>query len=784
MSGLAALAPALDSPAELFDYAAHLSGPSSRASPDVINYPPAFAQPSQLQYNMPPATTSLTSYQAPAELAIDMFSQHPSLTSSQMSSHLVHPASSTPALHSSTSAQSLSDSSASTPTPPSGGFAMTPSTAAEPSWPAVTSGLTPLFAAFPNSAQLAAPARPGPVRTVCDGSTKPMPVKRASLGSMPVASPLPMTPYSPAFPYSRTHPPPKRVYHPSPATAPSLNVDLTKLPPTAPAVVKSHHAKARGASVDKESLAKPARFKPTTEQLDVLIAAYEENKNPDTSTRERLSKQLDIRPKTLQIWFQNRRSKAREKERKSLGLMHRSLPSPDELLGMVRGGTRGMDIDALRNMMHDNDPNLVPVPVSVVAISSWTRILTPGHGLVEPDLGMSLHFNPPQIRIYVTHANDTFRLTIPVDRRAIAGVHAAGNVRSAMDSLGIRFTLASGVVQFHRWTHGDWDCHSDFTSGACTEGGDVEVTGDRDVMTPACMRIQSLLAQTFPTPASAASFAFHGGPSPYQPVYAHPVQGALGLTTGGMHLLPFSVGMAPTGPPPATAASLPTSLPVALGHGRQRSLSQPTLPAPTVFASTGNTAPSVDVATSGGGVQSVQHDWYGQTAWPSALPHGNADDSPGSTAGLGTTDHPASAAFVPPPALGAGHGSMAALPPDLSMPPAYKPFVPAFTPALPLGARAGRPAREGTSSTDLDDFDFSGLGSGMSSSSSGSQDDAGDSTAVESSASLSEGFSEPWAMAAAAASASAPLGRAGSATSSPGELDMVAGAAAAGGAVL
>ena len=69
--------------------------------------------------------------------------------------------------------------------------------------------------------------------------------------------------------------------------------------------------------------AKPARFKPTKEQLAILIASYNENKwvvlgssyrakltfrNPDAHTRDRLVKQLGggVKAKTLQIWFQNR----------------------------------------------------------------------------------------------------------------------------------------------------------------------------------------------------------------------------------------------------------------------------------------------------------------------------------------------------------------------------------------------------------------------------------------------------------------------------------------------
>jgi len=79
----------------------------------------------------------------------------------------------------------------------------------------------------------------------------------------------------------------------------------------------------RGLGIPSLADMKPPRFKPTKEQLAILIAAYNENKsvvqaemcldgadvrNPDPHARDRLVKQLGggVKPKTLQIWFQNR----------------------------------------------------------------------------------------------------------------------------------------------------------------------------------------------------------------------------------------------------------------------------------------------------------------------------------------------------------------------------------------------------------------------------------------------------------------------------------------------
>ncbi|ORX34834.1 hypothetical protein BD324DRAFT_137053 [Kockovaella imperatae] len=82
--------------------------------------------------------------------------------------------------------------------------------------------------------------------------------------------------------------------------------------------------------------------------------------NPDAHTREALARQLgpDVKPKTLQIWFQNRRSKSRAKEReanlpKRLDVRDRSTPPTRNVSATAT--KRCVNSEALKALAHDDD---------------------------------------------------------------------------------------------------------------------------------------------------------------------------------------------------------------------------------------------------------------------------------------------------------------------------------------------------------------------------------------------------------------------------------------------
>lgn len=53
----------------------------------------------------------------------------------------------------------------------------------------------------------------------------------------------------------------------------------------------------------------------TNSHLKLLEDCFAETKHPDTNCREKLARQLGLPPKTVQIWFQNRRAKERRSEK-------------------------------------------------------------------------------------------------------------------------------------------------------------------------------------------------------------------------------------------------------------------------------------------------------------------------------------------------------------------------------------------------------------------------------------------------------------------------------------
>ncbi|KAL0077244.1 Homeodomain-like DNA binding domain-containing transcription factor, partial [Phycomyces blakesleeanus] len=61
---------------------------------------------------------------------------------------------------------------------------------------------------------------------------------------------------------------------------------------------------------------KPKRRRANAKQLEVLNRVFERTSFPTTQVRNELGQQLGMSPRTVQIWFQNRRQAIRMQEKK------------------------------------------------------------------------------------------------------------------------------------------------------------------------------------------------------------------------------------------------------------------------------------------------------------------------------------------------------------------------------------------------------------------------------------------------------------------------------------
>ncbi|EIE91606.1 hypothetical protein RO3G_16317 [Rhizopus delemar RA 99-880] len=71
-------------------------------------------------------------------------------------------------------------------------------------------------------------------------------------------------------------------------------------------------------SEEEERRVKAKRKRANSEQLEVLNRVFDRTFFPSTQVRAELGRQLGMSPRTVQIWFQNRRQAMRTKERQRL----------------------------------------------------------------------------------------------------------------------------------------------------------------------------------------------------------------------------------------------------------------------------------------------------------------------------------------------------------------------------------------------------------------------------------------------------------------------------------
>ncbi|KAI9279661.1 homeobox domain-containing protein [Sporodiniella umbellata] len=71
-------------------------------------------------------------------------------------------------------------------------------------------------------------------------------------------------------------------------------------------------------------LAKPKRKRISTEQLDFLTELFKKTTSPNHALREKLTNQLNMTNREIQVWFQNRRAKINRLGSQQKNLQHTS----------------------------------------------------------------------------------------------------------------------------------------------------------------------------------------------------------------------------------------------------------------------------------------------------------------------------------------------------------------------------------------------------------------------------------------------------------------------------
>ncbi|KAI0782296.1 hypothetical protein C8Q75DRAFT_703531, partial [Abortiporus biennis] len=148
-------------------------------------------------------------------------------------------------------------------------------------------------------------------------------------------------------------------------------------PESGPLRTKSASGSSRANSLDAKDKEKRKRSRVTPEQLVHLERYFAMDRSPTAARRKEISETLGMQERQTQIWFQNRRAKAKLQDGKSKhrggvgagvgGLVDLPPDVPPEL-------SAGFDSN-LHNLVHENEPISI-IPCTELSVGSWKRIAT------------------------------------------------------------------------------------------------------------------------------------------------------------------------------------------------------------------------------------------------------------------------------------------------------------------------------------------------------------------------------------------------------------------------
>ncbi|THU83409.1 homeobox-domain-containing protein, partial [Dendrothele bispora CBS 962.96] len=201
------------------------------------------------------------------------------------------------------------------------------------------------------------------------------------------------------------------------------------------------------------------RCRVTPEQLIHLQRYFTSDRSPTAARRREISELLGMEERQTQIWFQNRRAKA-----KTLDRMLSNRPgadTPSDTPNFVN--TADMD---LYNLVHEDEP-ITLIPCTDLSIGTWRRIATT---VSKHDLIAYVSKSKRCLTWFILSGGNGFKMEIPFD--AIREV----NFQGAPPATGVATFLLSDPPRFYlehstapRMDGGmsmSWKQCSDWTEGA------------------------------------------------------------------------------------------------------------------------------------------------------------------------------------------------------------------------------------------------------------------------------------------------------------------------------
>ncbi|KAI0059178.1 homeobox-domain-containing protein [Artomyces pyxidatus] len=187
----------------------------------------------------------------------------------------------------------------------------------------------------------------------------------------------------------------------SPTDGSSSAVSPSQDEASSPDVSSRRPSSAKSTASDKE---KRKRSRVTPDQLVHLERFFSVDRSPTAARRREISDMLGMQERQTQIWFQNRRAKAKLLDGKSKGRAEVTPPnSPPEL-------RPGYDA-SLHNLIHENDPVTI-IPCSDLTIGTWRRIST---SLAKHDLVAYVCENRRCLVWFIHSSGYGFKMEIPFD---------------------------------------------------------------------------------------------------------------------------------------------------------------------------------------------------------------------------------------------------------------------------------------------------------------------------------------------------------------------------------